>query len=85
VKIVNIGAVTVYVKNLDEDIKRFSDVFGLDFVKLRGASKNSKWIGGDPNRKPKYKMKMAIDRTGYFELVQTDPPVEKNVLKYIGL
>ncbi len=76
-KIVQIGAVTVYVKNLDEAIARFTDVFGLEFVKLRGASKESKWVGGDRSKLPKRRMKMAIDKTGYFELVQTDPPVEK--------
>ncbi len=81
-KVINIGAVTINVKDLDEAIKRFSDVLGLTFVKLPGPGSSMKRIGTD-QQSERSKMKVAIDRTGYLELVESVPPVEKEGISNI--
>jgi catechol 2,3-dioxygenase-like lactoylglutathione lyase family enzyme len=81
-KVVDIGAVTINVKNLDEAIDRFSDVLGLTFVKLPGPGSSMKRAGASQESE-RPKIKMAIDRTGYLELVESVPPVEKEGISNI--
>jgi catechol 2,3-dioxygenase-like lactoylglutathione lyase family enzyme len=79
----NMGAVTVDVKNLDEAIKRFSDVLGIKFVKLGGSGKLKSVTQEADHAFEENETNIAIDETGYLELMESKPPVAAEGLRSI--
>lgn len=81
----------INVKNLDEAMRFFSDLLGIEFVTWwekidRGVIKRevSYTEHADPNaRAGTRKIKAAMDRTGFLELIETEPPTEKEGLNNI--
>ncbi len=79
-----LDGVAVDVKNLDEAIRLFSDILGVTFVKFPEDLKieetttehGSRTAGGT-------KPKVAMDRAGLLELIESDPPTEKEGLRSI--
>ena len=63
-KVEKLELVTVNVKNLDEAVKLFSDILGTTFVNLERDVE-------------KTKQKIAVERTGLMELIESSPPMEK--------
>ena len=89
-KIGKIEHVSINVKNLDEAVKRFSDVLGTTFVDLdeeivektvtehADSAYDVAKVSGEGG-----KLKEAMDRTGNLTLVESDPPLEKEGLRSI--
>ena len=83
-----IEPVAVNVKNLDEAVKLFSDILGTTFVDLSDV-KVEKTVTEHALPFEKVKsgkggnMRIAIDRTGFLALVESDPPMEKEGLRSI--
>lgn len=83
--------VGINVKNLDDAIKRFSDLFGIEFVTWHERVdsgdlkiRREKRITEHANRSfEETKIKAAIDRTGFLELVESTPPTEKEGLRNV--
>lgn len=78
------------VRNLDDSVKIFSDLLGITFVKLsdevkKGSiiSKKSYTEHASPSQ-IKLQRKAAVSQVG-LELVETDPPVEKEGLRSFHL
>ena len=82
-KIEKIESISINVKNLDEAVKRFSDVLGMTFVNLNAekAEKTATELA-DPAL-DKTKLEEAMDHTGSLNLVESDPPLEKEGLRSI--
>ena len=78
-KIEKMGHIGVDVKNLDEAVKRFSDVFGITFVNLQeeGVELEIAIPEHGDRTLEETKLKIAIDRTGFFALAESSPPIEK--------
>jgi catechol 2,3-dioxygenase-like lactoylglutathione lyase family enzyme len=74
-----LGTIGINVKDLDKAIARFSDLFGLDFIKPAGPPPQK------PGGSEKPKMRIALDRTGYFVLAQSDPPTDTEGLRSLHL
>jgi catechol 2,3-dioxygenase-like lactoylglutathione lyase family enzyme len=79
----------ISVKNLEEAMRFFSELLGITFVTWyekvdRGEIKREVHYTehADPNaRAGTRKIKAAMDRTGFLELIETDPPVEEEGLR----
>ena len=82
-KVESLGAITVNVKNLDEAIKRFSDVLGLKFVKIEGPGPQKTVLDESYRALEETKTRIAFDEAGYFELMESTPPVQKEGLRSI--
>jgi methylmalonyl-CoA mutase C-terminal domain/subunit len=84
-KIERLERVGVNVKNLDEAIKLFSRVLGTTFVKPQ--MEKSEWtiIEHADRDFAETKIKVALDRTGFLELLERTPLVEKEGLDNIHL
>ena len=87
-KIGKIEHVSINVKNLDEAVKRFSDVFGTTFVYSdEGVVEKTVTEHADTTYDVAYvpgrggNLKLAMDRAGCLSLVESDPPVEKEGLR----
>ena len=78
-KIEKMGHIGIDVKNLDEAVKRFSDVFGITFVNLQeeGVEVERTATEHADRTFEETKVKIAIDRTGFFALAESIPPIEK--------
>ena len=84
-KVERMETLGVNVKNLDEAIRFFSDLLGITFVKrVEGASKREVVITEHADRAfEEIKLKNALDRTGFLELIESDPPVQKEGIRSI--
>ena len=87
-KIGKIEHVSINVKNLDEAVKRFSDVFGTTFVYSdEGVVEKTVTEHADTTYDVAYvpgrggNLKLAMDRAGCLSLVESDPPLEKEGLR----
>lgn len=82
-KIERLEVVAVDVKDLDKAIRVFSDVLGTTFIKF-DEPKIQKTTTEQANRAYEgTKIRIAMDRTGYLELVESTPPVVKEGLRNI--
>ena len=84
-KVEKLEHVAVDVKNLDEAAELLSDVLGIQFVNIEGI-KVEKTITEHANRNfEESKLRIAMDRTGFLELMESTPPLEKEGLRNIHL
>lgn len=70
----------INVRDLDAAMRKFSDILGTTFHKFGDESRlsdtrNSSYEG--------LKARAAIDRRGFIELVQSEPPIEKEAVRNI--
>ena len=80
--------VAVDVKNRDQAVKLFSDLFGLTFTGYhelldKGVKAEYRLTEHADRAYEGTKRKSSLDRTGIFEIVESDPPVEKEGLRAI--
>ena len=76
--------VAVDVDNLEEAMRFFSDILGVTFVNLGPPNIQKATTEHTPS--PTYetaKLKIAMDRRGFLELIESDPPVGKEGLRNI--
>ncbi len=84
-KVEKVEYVCADVKNLDEAVKLFSDILGTTFVNL-GELKLELTIPEQEGRAlPETKMKIAMDRKGFLELIEASPPVETEGVRRVFL
>ena len=86
-KIERLENIGVDVKNLDEAARLFSDLLGIQLVNTDWLVKDRGWKKtvtehGDRTYE-ETDIKLAMDRTGVLELIESDPPVEKEGLRSI--
>lgn len=78
-----IEILAIDVKNLDEAIKKFSDILGTTFHNF-GEPPIKKTITGASNAAyEQVRIKIAIDRRGFMELIESIPPVAKEGMRNI--
>jgi predicted enzyme related to lactoylglutathione lyase len=78
-----IEVLTVNVKNLDEAIKKFSDILGTTFHNF-GEPKMQKTTTPASNLAlEQTKVKFAMDRRGFMELIESAPPVQEEGMRSI--
>ena len=84
-KVERMETIVVNVKNPDEAIRFFSDLLGITFVKrVEGASKREVVITEHADCAfEEINIKNALDRTGFLELIESDPPVETEGIRSI--
>ncbi|MBI2831825.1 MAG: hypothetical protein HYX79_06175 [Chloroflexi bacterium] len=84
-KVEKLELVGLNVKNLDEAVKLYSDILGIDFVYADLSKvKRKKAITEHADRAAEErKTRYAMDRTGFMELVESTPPVEKEGVRNI--
>lgn len=84
-KVERLERVGINVKNLDEAINLFSRILGTTFVKQQWG-KAERTITEHVDRKlVETNRKVALDRTGFLELIEPTPPAEKEGLRNIHL
>ncbi len=77
-EIEKLDGVAVDVKNLDEAIKLFSDILGVTFVKFPEDLKIEETTTEHGSRNSGgTKPRVAMDRAGLLELIESVPPAEK--------
>ena len=82
-KVEKLEVVAVDVKNLDQAIKMFSDILETTFVKIP-ERKRKKTITEVADRAfEEIKYNVAIDRTGFLELIESIPPIENEGVRNI--
>ena len=83
-EIEKLDGVAVDVKNLDEAIKLVSDILGVTFVKFPEDLKIEETTTEHGSRNSGgTKPRVAMDRAGLLELIESDPPTEKEGLRSI--
>ncbi|MBA7657955.1 hypothetical protein ES703_65898 [subsurface metagenome] len=84
-RIEKLESVGVNVKNLDEAVELFSDILDTTFVILGAAeSKQKKTVTEHATHTLEgAKLRGAMDRRGFLELLESTPPVEKEGLRNI--
>ncbi len=88
-KVQKLDTVAVDVKNLEEAIKFFSDILGTTFVNMGELKSDDGKPGGLIMEKKvteyanttfeKAKVRIAMDRTGFLELIESDPPLKEGL------
>ncbi len=79
-KIERIENIGIYVKNLDEAVKLFSEIFGVTLVDITevGNAKRKRRMTEHADRSvEEISTRKAIDRTGFFQLVEKIPSTGK--------
>ena len=71
-----IEVIGLNVRNLDEAIDFFSDILGTTFIKPAPGRRTKKLTDHADPAFESAKLKIAIDRTGYLELIESTPPLE---------
>jgi hypothetical protein len=82
-KIERLERIGINVKNLDEAIKLFSRVLGITFVIPQFEKAEKNFTEHTDRAYQETRIKVALDRTGFLELIESNPPVEKEGLDNI--
>jgi hypothetical protein len=78
-----IEILAVDVKNLDEAIKKFSDILGTTFHNFGELTGQKTTTEASDLAFEKTRIKFAIDRRGFMELIESIPPVQKEGMRNI--
>ena len=84
-KIEKLESVAVAVKNLGEAVKLWSDILGTTFIDLADVRDERAIVEGESRAFEETKQRCAIEQTGFIELIESTPPVEKEGLRTLVL
>lgn len=82
-KIEKLEFVAVDVKNLKEAVKLWSDILGTTFIDLSDVRDERAITDNVVRTFEETERRCAIDRTGFIELIESTPPVEKEGLRTV--
>ena len=75
-KVEKLEILGVNVKNLHEAVKLFSDILGTTFIDLADVRDERAITEHADHTLEETKRRCAIDRAGFMELIESDPPTE---------
>ena len=84
-KIEKLEFVAVDVKNLDEAVKLWSDILGTTFIDLADVRDERAITEAADRTFEEAKQRCAVEQTGFIELIESTPPVEKEGLRTLVL